>query len=496
MRVYELDRARHDRDRCGGELADHGPVEPGGGVDRQHADRHRVVPGKLVVPEEQPGDGEGQGRLDRGQSRYRVRQAPEHQRGQDQERDADYGRRRRRQLMPERDGDELVERVRSDLALAARQRAENGRADPHVGGHCRDAGAGRGGGERRQRAAQCPGQRQPEQQVRQHEVGGDADEQPGGERPCHPAAGVVRPQQGEAEQGRGRRQHVEMPARQQRPDQQRVDRPEQVRPGPAGRVGPQQPVQADRHGEERDPVPQLQPEDDPRRRGAAQLGRGPLLGGGQRSVQRWVLVPGEMRQAADRITDLVQFRRGHHVGVVAEHGDPAVGGVADRVRRAGRRQDHQNRDGDRRHRHQEPRGIPRSASHRDQPGDHPAPAEQCGRPQAQRHEFVRQTERKLDRQRAGWPGHHRNRQAVPSRRRDDDDEDRAADTRRCEPAERYQPGRHPRWLSMASPDCGHLSVRYPAGRIPNLARTGRKHPYAASVYDPWCGPRRRPSGAS
>jgi hypothetical protein len=266
-------------------------------------------------------------------------------------------------------------------------------------------------------------------------------------------------------------------------------------PGPAGRVAAQQPVQADRHGEERDPVPQLQPEDDPRRRGAAQPGRRPLLGGCQRTVERRVFRPGEMGQAADRIADLVQLPGGHHIGVVAEQGYPPVGGVADCVGRARRGQDGEGRDGDRRHRDQQPGGIPSAAADRGQTGDDAAAAENGGRPQAERHQLVRQVQRKFDRQRAGRPGHHGNRQAVACRRGDDHDEDRAADARRGQPAEGNQPGRHPRWLPMASPDCGHLSVRYPAGWRPNLARPGWRYPYAAPVYHPWCGPRRRPCRA-
>jgi hypothetical protein len=488
VRADGLDRAGHERHRSRGEVSDDRPVEPGGGVDREHGDGHRVVPGQLVVPDEQPGDGDGQRGLDGGHPRHRAGQAPEHQRGQSQERDADQGRRHRRKLVPELGRDQLVKGVGTDLALAAGQRMEDGPADPQVRGHQREAHPGRGGGQRPPRPAQRPGQREPEQQVGQHEVGRDPDEQARGQGAGHPARGILGPQQDQAEERRGGRQHVKVPARQQRPEQQGIHRPEQMRPGAAGRVRAQQPVEADGHAEEGEPVPHLQPEDDPGRGGAAELRGRPLLGGGQRAVQRRVPVPGEMRQAAERIAGAVQLRRGHHVGVVTEHGHPPVGGVADRVGGAGRRQDGQSHDGDRRQRDQQPGGIPRSARDRDQPGGDTAAAEDRGRPQAKRHQLVRQVQRKFDRQRAGRPGHHRNRQAVPCRRDDDHDDDRAADAGRGEPAEGYQPGRRPRWLSMASPDCGHLSVRYPAGSAPNLARTGRPGPYAASVYDPWCEP--------
>ena len=464
MRADGLDRARHERHRSRGELSDDRPVEPGGGIHREHADGHRVVPGQLVVPDEQPGDADGQRRLDRGHPRHRVGQAPQHQRGQTQERDADQGRRHGRQLVPERGRDQLVEGVGADLALAAGQRPEDGQADPEIPGHQRDAHPGHGGGQGRQPPAQRPGHREPEQQVGEHEVGRDADEQPGGQGASHPAPGIVGPQQDQAEQGRRRRQHVEVPARQQRPEQQGIHRPEQMRPGPASGVGAQQPVEADGHAEERDPVPHLQPQDDRGRRGAAEPGRRPLLGGGERAVQRRVLVPGEMGQAADRITDAVQLRRGHHVGVVAEQRDPAVGGVADRVRGARGRQDGQNHYGDRGQREQQPGGIPRAAGDRQQPDGDTAAAEDGGYPQAERHQLFRQVRPELDRKRAGRPGHHRHRRAVPRRRGDDHDQDRAADAGRREPAEGHQPGRT-RELSMASPDCGHLSGWYPRGGV-------------------------------
>jgi hypothetical protein len=337
--------------------------------------------------------------------------------------------------MPERDGDQLIERVGADLALAPGQGPEDRRPDQRVRGQRGGADPGHRGGQRGDGPAQGPGQREPEQQVGQHEVRRHADEQPGAQGPGHLAAGALRPHQSQPEQGRAGRQHVQVPARHQRPQQQRVHRPQQVRAGPAGRVRPQQPVQAERHAEVRDPVPQLQPEDDRDRRGAAQPRRPQLLGGGQRAVERRVPAPGQVGQVADRIPGLVQLNRSHHVRVVAEQGHPAVGGVADRVGGARGRQDRQHHDGADRHREQQPGGIARPARDRDQPGGHACAAENRTRPQAERHRHVRQGQRQLHRQRPGRGGHHRNRQARAGSRGHDDDQDREADAGGGQPAQ-------------------------------------------------------------
>ena len=103
----------------------------------------------------------------------------------------------------------------------------------------------------------------------------------------------------QAEEARGRGQYVHVPGGDQDPQQQRVRRPQQVRPEPAGRVGARQPVQGEHHRAERDRGPELQPEDDPRRRGAAEFGGGPLLGGGQRPVHGHLVAP----LVADRLAD-------------------------------------------------------------------------------------------------------------------------------------------------------------------------------------------------
>ena len=50
-------------------------------------------------------------------------------------------------------------------------------------------------------------------------------------------------------------QHVQVPGRDHRPEHERVHRPEQVRPCPAGRIGAQQPVQGERDACEHDRVP-------------------------------------------------------------------------------------------------------------------------------------------------------------------------------------------------------------------------------------------------
>jgi hypothetical protein len=285
MRVQPQYRTRHERHRGRRELADHCPVEPRGRVDRQQADRHRVIPGQLVIPDEQPGDADRQGRLDRGQAGHRVREPPQHQRHQDTERNLDQQGRGRRQLVPERGGDELVEVVGADLALAPGQCAEEGQPGPPVGRGQGGAEPGQGRGQRHPRPAERPRQREPEQQVGQHDVGGHADQDPGGQGPGRADARPAGPQHGQPGDGRGGRQHVEVTAGDQCPEHQRVHRPEQVCSRPVGRVRAQQPVQAERHAEEDDRVPQLQPCRDRRRRGAAQPGRRPLLRRGQRPVE-------------------------------------------------------------------------------------------------------------------------------------------------------------------------------------------------------------------
>ena len=237
-----------------------------------------------------------------------------------------------------------------------------------------------GGRQRGGRPAQCPRQREPEQQVGQHEVGRHADEHPGGQSRGRPAAPAVRPHQGQPEQARGGRQHVEVTARDQRPEHERVHRPEQVGPGPARGVGAEQPVQPGRHAQERQSVPRLEPGDDRHRRGAAEPGGRPLLGGGERAVQRGVPAPGQPGQVADRVAGLLQLVGGHHVGVVAEQGHPPVGGIADGVRGARGGQHRERRDRADGHRDQQPGGIPRAARHGGQPGGHAAPAEDRRRP--------------------------------------------------------------------------------------------------------------------
>jgi len=285
MRVERQHVTGHERHRGRRELADHRPVEPGRGVDRQQADRHRVVPGQLVIPDEQPGDADGQGRLDRGQAGQRVGEAPQHQRDQNQEGELDQQGRARRQLVPERGGDQLVEVVGADLALAPSQCAEEGRAGPQVSRGQRGAEPGQRRGQRLPRPAERPRQGQPEQQVGQHDVGGHADQDAGGQGPGRADAGPAGPQHGQPGDGRGGRQHIEVATGDQRPQHQRVHRPEQVRSRLPGRVAAQHPVQAEGHAEEHDRVPQLQPGHDRCRRAAAQPGRRPLLRGGQRPVQ-------------------------------------------------------------------------------------------------------------------------------------------------------------------------------------------------------------------
>src|ERR1700761_1085104 len=77
----QIDRRGQDQ------AAEDQPVQLGGGIDRQQADRHHVVPGALVGPHQQPGQAEGQGRAERGQVRGAVRKAQEGQGGDGQEGD-------------------------------------------------------------------------------------------------------------------------------------------------------------------------------------------------------------------------------------------------------------------------------------------------------------------------------------------------------------------------------------------------------------------------
>ena len=81
-----------------------------------------------------------------------------------------------------------------------------------------------------------------------------------------------------------REQDIHVAAADQPEQHQRVDRPQQARPGLAGAVPPGQPDQPDGRRDKSDRIGEPDPENDPRHRRAAELGCYPLEGGRYRAV--------------------------------------------------------------------------------------------------------------------------------------------------------------------------------------------------------------------
>ena len=231
-----------------------------------------------------------------------------------------------------------VLRVTSTL-IAAGPGRQVGRPDHHDE-------AGRGGGQGLDRPAAGPGHRQAEQGVLHLEAGRHADQQAGqsraadlGPRAAFPLG--ADPERHDPQQPERRGQPVDVAAGHDLPQQQRVHRPQQVRPDPHLGIGAEQAVQGQDHRAEGDRFLQLEPERDAGQRGPAEFGRTPFGRGGHRPVHRDRVHPAGRDLAgrnllADRVAGLLQLPRGHHVGAVPGHRDAAAGGVRDGIRRARR----------------------------------------------------------------------------------------------------------------------------------------------------------------
>ncbi len=171
------------------------------------------------------------------------------------------------------------------------------------------------------------------------------------------------------------------------PQHQRVQAPQQVDADAPLPAGARQPVEQERGQQERERCHELEHQHGARHRAAAQPRGGELRPRGQRPVHRGGVAPGEGRQLAHRVADLVQPRRGGHVRVLPEGGDASVHRVVEHVRRPGGRYEREGGDGDQRAGEQHPaRGPPPSAEpvQRDadaEPArDHDRPAEQDHQP--------------------------------------------------------------------------------------------------------------------
>jgi hypothetical protein len=214
VRVQREHQARQVGERRDRELPDHHPVEPRGRVNGKQSDRHRVVPGQRVVPEEKPGQADCQGGPDRRQAGRPGRQAPQQQQRQCDKGQIDRDHHDGRELMPERRGDQLVKAVGTDDAIPAGEPVEVGRACQERERAHRDEPADRGRGEGGRLLAQHPGQRGREQQVVQHDVAGHPDRQPGSQRrgQGYPTVTGPGPQHHQAEEAEASGQHVEVAA--------------------------------------------------------------------------------------------------------------------------------------------------------------------------------------------------------------------------------------------------------------------------------------------
>jgi hypothetical protein len=181
-------------------------------------------------------------------------------------------------------------------------------------------------------AAQGPDHAEAKQGVIGLDVGGNADQRSRGQRPRQRRLVHRLPPEDQQPKQAGRGgQDVEVPGRDDVPQQQRVERPQQVSAQPAGRIGTQQPVGDERDDGERNRVPQLQPERDPGSGDAAELGRQKLLHGRQRPVDADHVLPADRHRPGQRVVHAAQVVGGHQVRAVAEHHDPAVGRVVERV---------------------------------------------------------------------------------------------------------------------------------------------------------------------
>ena len=92
---------------------------------------------------------------------------------------------------------------------------------------------------------------------------------------CHTVRGAVRAKRDDAEQAEDRGEPIDVTARDDLPEQQRVHRPQQVGAQPHSRIRPQQPVEDQQYREEGESLLYLQPERDPGQRGPARQARRP-----------------------------------------------------------------------------------------------------------------------------------------------------------------------------------------------------------------------------
>jgi DNA helicase HerA-like ATPase len=387
LALDELDllEPRHPEDAPRLHVGDGGETEPdqdqdvesGRGVEREQGDDHDVVPGALERPEEDPGQAQRQRRADGREPGNAIGQPEEGEHG-----DADEQRQRQREdpagdvVRPERPGqaegpvEHLVEVVPGDLLAALGEHLDRGPAGDRVAHRRHAQPAAEQAGDSGGRAPHRPQRGDDEEHVRGFRAGRGREQGARRRAPGQRRPGPVRgePQRGQAGQAERDREAVDVPAGHDLPQQQRVERPQQVGAQAHRGVVPQQPVEQQHHRAERERHEQLEPERDQRHRGAAELGRQPLLGRGDRPVVRQLVGPGVRAADGELVAEGDHRRGGEHVRAVAQHDHVAVDGVRLGVGGAGRRQEREDRDDDERDREQGPDRYPGAAGDREEAG--------------------------------------------------------------------------------------------------------------------------------
>ena len=299
----------------------------------------------------------------------------------------------RRPDQPERAREQLIEVIAGGAGLAVEEHGDRRRPEPQIRRDQHGQRPGARGQHRAHRPAGGEGDPQAEQDESDLYVGRHPDQ--GARRQAGQHAGLAarlppahqgRADQGQGQEAHGRRDRVHVPGGDQPPQQQRVERPEHVRPHPGRRIGAQQPVQRQHHQGEGQRVPHLQPERDPRRRCPAENGRRALLDRRQRPVERMLGLPGDGGGRADGVAAQPELLGGHDVRVVADRHHPPVGGVVEGVGGPGGREHRQHRGGGQRRHHQHLDRWPPPPPGRHQAGRHPAGAGQRRHPQRDRHQ--------------------------------------------------------------------------------------------------------------
>jgi uncharacterized protein len=419
LRVDGRPRQQADQDQ---------PVQAGRRIQRQQAEGHHVVPRSLEGREEEPGEAQRQGRGHGRQAGYPVGHAQQREQRDGTEQQVCDQREMRRHArhaelrVPEdRPPEQLVHGVPRDPGAAGEEDLDRGRSRGQVGGDHHHRESGRRGRQGLDGPAAGPRDGRAEQDILHLGARRDAGEQPGKRRGADADPPVARAQRGDAKQPEHRGEPVDVAARDDLPEQQRVHRPEQMGPQAHGRVAGEEPVQGRDHRAEGQRLLQLEPEGDAGERGPAELGRDPLRPGGHGAVYRYRGRPGgrdlgERYLPAYRVAAPLQLQRRHDVRAVPGHGRPPAGRVGNGVRRAGRREDGEDRHGQEREGHD--RAGPRARATVDgyQAGDHPRAAQRHRDPQRDGHERGRQVKRVVPPRRAA-PGRQRRHGDVRSRRR-------------------------------------------------------------------------------